>query len=170
MDEGAGTAPGDQVVVEAYEQTGGRCLPLHHPHTCWRLAAGGARCAAPEQCRDLLGYLAQIADPREQRGRRHALTTVLMSGTSGDRAATSQVYSLRIPVDRLAELRQVAEADGVEPSALMRQWVLDWLDAEKAPCGEATDAELLGGKLDTARRLLDEVRQAVERLLADTGA
>jgi aryl-alcohol dehydrogenase-like predicted oxidoreductase len=93
-----------------------------------------------------------------------------MSGTSGDRAATSQVYSLRIPVDRLAELRQVAEADGVEPSALMRQWVLDRLDAEKAPCGEATDAELLGGKLDTARRLLDEVRQAVERLLADTGA
>jgi hypothetical protein len=35
------------------------------------------------------------------------------------------------------------------PSALMRQWVLDRLDAEKAPCGEATDAELLRGKLDT---------------------
>jgi hypothetical protein len=52
----------------------------------------------------------------------------------------------------------------------MRQWVLDRLDAEQAPCGEASDAELLGGKLDTARRLLDEVRQAVERLLADTGA
>jgi hypothetical protein len=51
----------------------------------------------------------------------------------------------------------------------MRQWVLDRLDAEKAPCGEATDAELLRGKLDTARRLLDEVRQAEERLLADTG-
>jgi len=32
---------------------------------------------APEQRRDLLGYLAQIADPRQQRGRRHALTTVL---------------------------------------------------------------------------------------------
>lgn len=31
----------------------------------------------------------------------------------------------------------------------MRQWVLDRLDAEQAPCGEATDAELLGGKLDT---------------------
>jgi hypothetical protein len=65
-----------------------RACPSIIPHTCWRPAAGGARCAAPEQCRDLLGYLAQIADPREQRGRRHALTTVLMPGTSGDRAAT----------------------------------------------------------------------------------
>jgi predicted transposase YbfD/YdcC len=32
---------------------------------------------APDQCRDLLDYLAQIADPRHRRGRRHALTTVL---------------------------------------------------------------------------------------------
>jgi hypothetical protein len=51
--------------------------------------------------------------------------------------------SLRIPVDRLAKLRQVVDADGVEPSARMRQWVLDRLDAEKARRGEATDAELL---------------------------
>jgi hypothetical protein len=36
--------------------------------------------------------------------------------------------------------------------------------------GEASDAELLRGKLDTARGLLDEVRQAEERLLGDTGA
>jgi hypothetical protein len=32
---------------------------------------------APDQCRDLLDYLAQIADPRHRRGRRHALTAVL---------------------------------------------------------------------------------------------
>jgi predicted transposase YbfD/YdcC len=32
---------------------------------------------APNQCRDLLDYLAQIADPRHRRGRRHALTAVL---------------------------------------------------------------------------------------------
>jgi predicted transposase YbfD/YdcC len=32
---------------------------------------------APDQWRDLLGYLAQIADPRHRRGRRHALVGVL---------------------------------------------------------------------------------------------
>lgn len=32
---------------------------------------------APAQCRDLLGYLAQITDPRQRRGRRHALGAVL---------------------------------------------------------------------------------------------
>jgi predicted transposase YbfD/YdcC len=32
---------------------------------------------APDQCRDLLDYLAQLTDPRHRRGRRHALTTVL---------------------------------------------------------------------------------------------
>jgi hypothetical protein len=32
---------------------------------------------APAQSSDLLGYLAQIADPRHRRGRRHALGVVL---------------------------------------------------------------------------------------------
>ncbi len=32
---------------------------------------------APEQYRDLLDYLAEIADPRHRRGRRHPLATVL---------------------------------------------------------------------------------------------
>jgi DDE_Tnp_1-associated len=32
---------------------------------------------APDQCRSLLGYLAQIADPRHRRGRRHTLAAVL---------------------------------------------------------------------------------------------
>ena len=32
---------------------------------------------APDQCRDLLGHLAQVADPRHRRGRRHPLVGVL---------------------------------------------------------------------------------------------
>jgi predicted transposase YbfD/YdcC len=40
-----------------------------------RLAAPAT--LAPEQARDLLGYLTQIADPRHRRGRRHTLTAVL---------------------------------------------------------------------------------------------
>jgi len=31
----------------------------------------------PDQCRDLLGYLATITDPRQRRGRRHTLATIL---------------------------------------------------------------------------------------------
>jgi uncharacterized protein YdiU (UPF0061 family) len=43
---------------------------------------------------------------------------------------TSQVYSLRIPMDRLAELRQRAEQQHVAPTVLMRRWILDRLDEE----------------------------------------
>ena len=42
----------------------------------------------------------------------------------------AQVYSLRMPVDRLEQLRQAAEQAGVSPSTLMRTWVLERLDAE----------------------------------------
>jgi hypothetical protein len=42
----------------------------------------------------------------------------------------AQVYSLRIPVDRLEQLRELAAERHMTPSALMRAWVLDRLDAE----------------------------------------
>lgn len=42
----------------------------------------------------------------------------------------AQVYSLRMPVNRLEQLRQAAEQAGVSPSTLMRMWVLERLDAE----------------------------------------
>jgi hypothetical protein len=45
----------------------------------------------------------------------------------------SQVYSVRIPVDRLAQLRQLADERGVAPTALLRQFVLERLDIETAP-------------------------------------
>jgi hypothetical protein len=51
----------------------------------------------------------------------------------------------------------------------MRQWVLDRLDAEKARRGEASDAELLRGKLDTPAGCWTR-SPGEERLLADTGA
>lgn len=42
----------------------------------------------------------------------------------------AQVYSLRVPVERLEQLRSLAAARHMTPSALMRAWVLERLDAE----------------------------------------
>lgn len=50
----------------------------------------------------------------------------------------AQVYSLRIPVDHLEDLRQLAAARNVAPTALMRRWILDRLDVELA---RASDLE-----------------------------
>jgi hypothetical protein len=45
------------------------------PAATQRLTAPAA--LAPDQCHDLLDCLAQVADPRHRRGRRHAVGTVL---------------------------------------------------------------------------------------------
>lgn len=42
----------------------------------------------------------------------------------------SQVYSVRIPVGRLEQLRAFAAKLGTRPTTLMRQWVLERLDEE----------------------------------------
>ena len=41
-----------------------------------------------------------------------------------------QVYSIRIPAEKLRQVRQVAELDGVQPSVMMREWVLERLEKE----------------------------------------
>jgi len=52
----------------------------------------------------------------------------------------AQVYRLRIPADRLDQLRQLAADRHTTASALMRAWVLDRLDTEAggADAGPAT--------------------------------
>jgi aryl-alcohol dehydrogenase-like predicted oxidoreductase len=42
----------------------------------------------------------------------------------------TQVYSLRVPVEQLEQLRHLAAEQHLTPSALMRAWVLERLDAE----------------------------------------
>ncbi|MGH3545399.1 MAG: hypothetical protein ACRDPW_05690 [Mycobacteriales bacterium] len=42
------------------------------------------------------------------------------------------VYGLRLPKDRIEQLRRLAAARGVEPSVLARQWVIDGLDGDTA--------------------------------------
>ena len=53
--------------------------------------------------------------------------------------STSQVYTVRMPAEQLAELRAVAELSGEQPSALMRRWVLERLADERARQPDLTD-------------------------------
>jgi len=61
------------------------------------------------------------------------------------------VYSVRIPVDRIEELRALAAERGVQPTALIRAWVLAHLDA-------AGDAD------EYAQRWEREVRATAQHL------
>ena len=44
--------------------------------------------------------------------------------------APAQVYSVRIPVDRLEDVRRTAEREGMQPSSMLREWILERLDRE----------------------------------------
>ena len=50
----------------------------------------------------------------------------------GSARLPSQVYSIRVPVERLEQVRSLANARGLAPTAMMRQWVLARLDDEMA--------------------------------------
>jgi hypothetical protein len=50
----------------------------------------------------------------------------------------AQVYSLRVPVEKLEELRRLAEERHLTTSALMRSWVLERLEQESS--GESLTA------------------------------
>lgn len=45
-------------------------------------------------------------------------------------AEPAQVYSIRIPVDSIGDIRRLATRRGVAPSAMMRSWILDRLQEE----------------------------------------
>jgi hypothetical protein len=79
----------------------------------------------------------------------------------------AQVYSLRIPMAQLEELRQLAADKGVTPSALMREWVLERMTAEKAGLPDAMRVwerlrEILGS-LEDAQRRLEQAAHAPRR-------
>lgn len=74
------------------------------------------------------------------------------------RPRRSSVYGLRLPDERIDQLRRLAEARGVEPSALVRQWVTENLDAaeqNRDPSTEQWERDIRD-TTDHLRRLLDE--------------
>ena len=67
------------------------------------------------------------------------------------------VYSVRIPVDRIEQLRQLAAERDVQPTALIRTWVLAQLDAAKGGDERAQQWENdVRATIDHLRALLDE--------------
>jgi len=62
----------------------------------------------------------------------------------------SQVYSVRMPVGKLEQLRQLAAKAEMNPSSLMRQWILERLEEEAS-----------GGRDE--KRLRRIIREEVER-------
>jgi hypothetical protein len=81
-----GTDSSDHAGVDACDPSGCPCLPhiIALPIAAQRLDASVA--LVPDQCRSLLDDLAQIADPRQQRGRRHALGALLAVAGAAARA------------------------------------------------------------------------------------
>jgi len=67
------------------------------------------------------------------------------------------VYSVRIPVDRIEELRALAADRGVAPTALIRTWVIGRLDAARTGDERARQWENdVRATIDKLRTLLDE--------------
>jgi DDE_Tnp_1-associated len=95
------------------------------PAVAQRLAAPAA--LAPEQCRSLLGYLAQIADPRHRRGRRHALGAVLAVAVAAVLADAKSLAAIGEWANDAPS--QVLAAMGVHRDPLSGAW---------RPPGEAT--------------------------------
>jgi predicted transposase YbfD/YdcC len=105
---------------------------------------------APDQCRSLLDYLAQVADPRHRRGRRHTLVTVLAVAVC---AVLTGARSLAAIGEWAADAPdQVLAALGVRRDPLRRVW---------RPPAEATVRRVL------ARVDPDALDLAIGRWLAD---
>jgi hypothetical protein len=70
----------------------------------------------------------------------------------------NRVYGLRLPAERIEQLHHIAEARGIEPSVLVRQWVIDQLDAAEQVRDHAEQEweRNLRATTEHLRRLLDE--------------
>jgi hypothetical protein len=71
----------------------------------------------------------------------------------------SAVYSVRIPADRIEQLRRVAVECGVQPTVLIRTWVLAQLDATEED-GAARKREWEREVRETVGRLKDLLADA----------
>jgi hypothetical protein len=82
--------------------------------------------------REVLDLEAEEAEARADAEERGEVPP--MPGQRGRRRSKdpAQVYAVRIPVSRLEELRLLADELGVQPTGLIRRWVLENLDAARS--------------------------------------
>lgn len=108
-----------------------------------------------ESVRDMLAREAAEAEERADAEERGEITPA--PGQRGRRRAAdpSQVYAVRIPVSQLRKLREAADSLNMQPSALIRQWVIERLDALDASSvsdlGESQPPDSGGIKLGPRR-------------------
>src|SRR5919198_5813794 len=78
----------------------------------------------------------------------------------------AQVYSVRMPLEYLEELRRVAEEQGETPSTLMRRWMVEYLDARRASQQSEEIAEVLNALRVLSERLPQLREEALELVRA----
>ena len=78
----------------------------------------------------------------------------------------AQVYSVRMPVEYLEELRRVAEEQGETPSTLMRRWMVEYLDARRASQQSEEITEVLNALRVLSERLPQLREEALELVRA----
>jgi hypothetical protein len=85
----------------------------------------------PNEIRDVLADEAERMES-DKTSRRHIRASSRVQ-------EPSQVYSIRIPVERLEQLRLIAAKNGERPTALLRRWALERLrDELSTPATDST--------------------------------
>lgn len=103
--------------------------------------------------KELLGRVAAAAEDAEA----HRDAEVDWVSHEQPSKSPTAVYSVRIPVDRIEELRALAGERGVQPTALIRTWVISQLDAARTGDERTQQWENdIRTTIDRLRALLDE--------------
>jgi len=75
----------------------------------------------------------------------------------------SQVYSLRIPLERLESVRKLAAENNTTPAALLRTWVLERLDEESHIKDQGTKNALPPRQRERAMALVRQLEATLTR-------
>jgi hypothetical protein len=103
----------------------------------------------PRTKKDIAATLAEVGEHSE-REHDKVVKYVRVGRPPKPDAERGQVYSIRIPVERLEQLRLVAEANGKQPAAQARDWILERLDGVVAIEAKRRSRRKVSGQRATA--------------------